>query len=191
MKGACPFSPRANSSCPDELDAQPGVHRGRPLSGTGMSVPILNTGRPGQGTVGFGRIEPARRTHLATLTLMSSAARVRTLGRHRPIVDPRDGDVETDEASPERRSLVAIAGNLLAEVSLPKMAAALVMLIVVPAILLGLAPIVVTIWARKLSATPGATGVGSAFFVALLLALAWYGGRSLLRVVESSFWSLN
>ena len=122
---------------------------------------------------------------------MSSAARVRTLGRRPPLVDPRDGDVETDEASPERRSLLAIAGNLLVEVSLPKMAAALTMLIVVPAVLLGLAPIVVTIWARKLSASPQATGVGAALLIAALLALAWYGGRSLYRVVESSFWSLN
>ncbi len=123
---------------------------------------------------------------------MSSAARVRTLDRRRtPLVDPRDGDVETDESSPERHSLLAIAGNLLAEVSLPKVAVALVMLIVVPAVLLGLAPIIATIWARKLATTPGATGAGALLFLVALLALAWFGGRTLFRVVERSFWSLN
>jgi predicted phosphodiesterase len=108
-----------------------------------------------------------------------------------PLVDPRRGDIETDASSPERRSLLAIAGNLLAEVSLPKMAVALGMLIVVPAVLIGLAPIVVTIWVRKLSTTPGASGVGTLLFIAALVALAWYGGRPLFRAVERSFWSLN
>src|SRR5262252_2592204 len=122
---------------------------------------------------------------------MSSAARVRTFDRRRPLVDPRDGDIETDESSPERRSLLAIAGNLLAEVSLPKMAAAVGMLIVVPAVLLGLAPIIATIWARKLSTRPEEIGAWALFFIIVLLALAWYGGRPLYRVVENSFWSLN
>jgi hypothetical protein len=122
---------------------------------------------------------------------MSSAARIRTLDRRRPpLVDPRGGDVETDESSPERRSLLAIAGNLLVEVSLPKMALALGMLIVLPAVLLGLAPIVATIWVRKVSSTP-AGSVGALVFIAVLVALAWFGGRSLFRVVERSFWSLN
>lgn len=122
---------------------------------------------------------------------MSSAARVKILGRRPPLVDPRDGDIETDESSPERRSLLAIAGNLLAEVSLPKMVSALALLIVVPAILLGLAPIVATIWARKMTAAPGTTGTGALLVFAVLFALAWYGGRPLLRAVENSFWSLN
>ncbi len=91
---------------------------------------------------------------------MASAPRMRMLNRRPPpLVDPRGGDIETDASSPERRSLLAIAGNLLAEVSLPKMAVALGMLIVVPAVLVGLAPIVATIWARKLSTTPGTSGV--------------------------------
>jgi predicted MPP superfamily phosphohydrolase len=71
------------------------------------------------------------------------------------------------------------------------MAIAFGMLVVVPAVLIGLAPIVATIWARKLSTTPGASGAGALLFIAGLLALAWYGGRPLFRVVEGSFWSLN
>ena len=114
------------------------------------------------------------------------------LDRHRPpLVDPRDGDIENDHSSPERRSLLAIAGNLLAEVSLPKMGAALLLLIVLPAVLLGLAPLLATMWLGTLSSTPGVYGIGAAVFAVALLLLAWYGGRRLLRVVESSFWSLN
>jgi hypothetical protein len=58
-------------------------------------------------------------------------------------------------------------------------------------VLVGLAPIVATIWARKLSTAPGTSGVGALLFIAALIALAWYGGRPLFRVVERSFWSLN
>jgi predicted MPP superfamily phosphohydrolase len=123
---------------------------------------------------------------------MSGAPRiVGTLDRRRPpLIDPRDGDVETDASSPERRSLLALTGNLLAEVSLPKMAVALLLLVVLPAMLLGLAPLIATIWVRTLSSAPSVYGLGVAFTVALL-ALAWYGGRPLLRIVERSFWSLN
>ena len=115
---------------------------------------------------------------------------MRMLDRRRaPLVDPREGDLETDESSPKRRSLLAIAGNLLAEVSLPKMAAALTMLIVIPAVFLGLAPLVATIWARKL--TPREPGLATFIVVVALLAVAWFGGRRLFRLVERSFWSLN
>ena len=37
-----------------------------------------------------------------------------------PIVDPRQGDVGDDAASRKQRSLLAIAGSLLVEISLPK-----------------------------------------------------------------------
>ena len=49
--------------------------------------------------------------------------------RRAPLVDPRDGDIEADASSTESRSLLAIAGNLLVEVSLPKFAIAVTMAI--------------------------------------------------------------
>ena len=39
----------------------------------------------------------------------------------RPILDPRDGDAEDDASSPKQKSLLAIAGSLLAEISLTKL----------------------------------------------------------------------
>ncbi len=108
-----------------------------------------------------------------------------------PLIDPRDGDVETDDSSPEHRSLFALAGNMLTEVSLPKLFLAVVLLIVVPAVVVGLAPLLVKVWWSTLAQTPRA-GTFTAFLVlALLAGIAWYGGRPLFRTVESSFWSLN
>ena len=37
------------------------------------------------------------------------------------LLDPRCGDIEDDFASPKQSSLLAIAGNLLVEISLPKL----------------------------------------------------------------------
>ena len=107
-----------------------------------------------------------------------------------PLVDPRDGDIEADASSTESRSLLAIAGNLLAEVSLPKFAVALVLLVVLPALLLGSAPLLATMWWNKFSST-GVGGIGAIVFLVFLLAVAWFGGRKLFRLAESSFWSLN
>src|SRR5262245_53984895 len=119
---------------------------------------------------------------------MASASRlVETLDRRRrPLVDPRDGDIETDASSTERRSLLALAGNLLAEVSLPKLAAALALLVVVPAALLGLAPLLSSIWLSTVSTK--LRGGGALAVVVALAAVAWFGGRPLLRAVERSFW---
>src|SRR5215831_8727037 len=114
---------------------------------------------------------------------MASAPRVVGALAHRPppLVDPRDGDVETDASSTEQQSLLALAGNLLAEVSLPKMAAALLLLVVVPAVLVGLAPLAVTIWVSTLSSKPAPSGLGATLVLAALLVIAWYGGRPLVR----------
>jgi 3',5'-cyclic AMP phosphodiesterase CpdA len=124
---------------------------------------------------------------------MASAPRVvATLGRRAQLIDPRNGDIETDASSTESRSLLALAGNLLAEVSLPKMAAAFISLVIVPTVLVGLVPVIVTIWAQELSGgRPGVSGIGGIFVIAVLLTLAWVGGRPLMRAAERSFWSLN
>jgi len=110
--------------------------------------------------------------------------------RHAPLVDPRNGDVEADASSTESRSLLAIAGNLLAEVSLPKFAAAFCLLVVVPALLLGITPVLASVWWSKFSST-GVGGIGALVFLVFLLAVGWFGGRGLFRLLESSFWSLN
>ena len=128
-----------------------------------------------------------------------------TDGRHRdsepecegsplpPLIDPRFGDVEDDASSTKQRSLLRIAGSLLAEISLPKLALAWGLLIVLPAILVGLAPLIATAWlaalARKVAALFG--GIWALLVLAVLLALAWVGWRPLWRAAEQAFWSLN
>jgi predicted MPP superfamily phosphohydrolase len=110
-----------------------------------------------------------------------------------PLIDPRFGDVEDDASSTKQRSLLRIAGSLLAEVSLPKLAVAWGLLIVLPGILVGLAPLISTAWlaalTRKAAAPLG--GVWALIVLGVLLALAWIGWRPLWRAAEQSFWSLN
>lgn len=109
----------------------------------------------------------------------------------KPLIDPRDGDIETDASSPEHRSMLALAGNLLAEVSLPKLVLAAALLIVVPTLVLGLTPLAATLWLYTLSAAPRWGRISAAALIILLVAVAWFGARPLLRVTERSFWALN
>ena len=67
-------------------------------------------------------------------------------GAAKPLIDPRDGDAEDDASSPKQKSLMAIAGSLLAEISLTKLLIAWAASIVLPAAILGLAPLVATAW---------------------------------------------
>ncbi len=55
----------------------------------------------------------------------------------KPIIDPRDGDIEDDASSTKQRSLFSLAGSLLAEISFPKLAVAWVLLIGLPGVALG------------------------------------------------------
>jgi hypothetical protein len=109
------------------------------------------------------------------------------------LIDPRLGDAEDDVASTKSRSLLAIGGRLLAEISLPKLVLAWIMLIGLPAILLGLAPLVILGWATIISGqvTTALAGFWSLLIVAGLITLAWIGGKPVLRAAEQSFWSLN
>ncbi|MET0528220.1 MAG: metallophosphoesterase [Microvirga sp.] len=109
------------------------------------------------------------------------------------LVDPRLGDAEDDVASTKSRSLVAIGGRLLAEISLPKLLLAWIMLIGLPAILLGLAPLLVFGWVSTIPArvATALAGFWSLLIAVGLVALAWFGSKPLLRVTEKSFWSLN
>jgi hypothetical protein len=111
----------------------------------------------------------------------------------RPKIDPRGGDIEDDASSSKRRSLLSLAGSLLAEISLPKLAVAWMLLIVFPGVMLGIAPIVASIWFNKLSDkfVSSLAGVWSAILLAAFIALGWFGGRRVFRLAEHSFWSLN
>lgn len=110
-----------------------------------------------------------------------------------PITDPRDGDAEDDASSTKQRSLLSLAGSLLAEISLPKLVVAWVWLIGVPALLLGVAPLLASVWLSTVSTKVAyaVSGVWSALVLAAVLALGWYGGRRLVRIAEGSFWALT
>ncbi len=88
-----------------------------------------------------------------------------------PDLDPRRGDIEDDASSTKRRSMLSLAGSLLAEISIPKLLTAWIALIVVPSLMLGVAPIVAAIWVHKISdkVTTSLIGVWSAI---LLVGLA-------------------
>jgi predicted MPP superfamily phosphohydrolase len=108
------------------------------------------------------------------------------------LVDPRQGDIEDDAASPGQRSLLAIAGSLLVEISLPKLLFAWTVSLLLPAVLLGLAPLVASAWVSTLSGRFFAlTGVGAALVLIVIVAVGWIGWRPLLRLAETNFWSLN
>jgi predicted MPP superfamily phosphohydrolase len=109
-----------------------------------------------------------------------------------PLLDPRQGDVEDDAASPGRRSLLAIAGSLLVEISLPKLLFAWTVSLLLPAVLLGLTPLVATAWLATVSGHILAlTEIGAALVLVVVVALGWIGWRPLLRIAEVNFWSLN
>lgn len=109
-----------------------------------------------------------------------------------PLIDPRQGDAEDDSSSTEQRSFLALAGTLFAEVSLPKLFLSWTILIFLPGVLLGIAPLVVTGWLVTVSGKVTAlAGIGSALLLMLVALLGWLGWRPLLRAAERSFWSLN
>ncbi|TCR66318.1 metallophosphoesterase [Bosea sp. BK604] len=108
------------------------------------------------------------------------------------IIDPRAGDAEDDLSSTKKRSLLAIAGSLLGEINLPKLALAWIILAGLPGLLLGLAPLVVSAWFLSVSDRVTAlASIGSLLLLALVAVLGWYGVRPLFRAAERSFWSLN
>lgn len=107
-------------------------------------------------------------------------------------IDPRRGDFEDDAASPKQKSLLSIAGSLLVEVSLPKLLFALTISLLLPAILLGAAPLVASAWVSTLSDNMLAlTEFGAALIATGTVVIGWFSWRPLFRAVENAFWSLN
>lgn len=112
----------------------------------------------------------------------------------KPIIDPRQGDIEDDASSTKRRSMLALFGGMLVEISFPKLIVAWAMLLIVPGVLLGVVPIAATVWFRALSDNIASPEVGLWTTILILLAvgtIGWFGWRPLFRLAETSFWSLN
>ena len=86
-----------------------------------------------------------------------------------------------------------MAGSLLGEISFTKLITAWLILFIVPAVIVGLAPLIASAWVAKFAGK-----ITSPLFgivpIAILLAVAtlgWLFGRRLFRLAESNFWSLN
>jgi hypothetical protein len=109
------------------------------------------------------------------------------------IIDPRQGDIEDDASSTKRRSMLSLFGSLLVEISLPKLLVAWGLLLVLPGLLLGLAPIVFAEWLTLVTDKLASLVIGlwSLLILALLIAFGWFGWRALFRIVEKNFWALN
>jgi 3',5'-cyclic AMP phosphodiesterase CpdA len=108
-------------------------------------------------------------------------------------IDPRHGDFESDASSSKNRSILSLAGSLLAEISLPKLIVAWFVLLGFPALALGTMPIIASIWVNvvvtKFSSL--AYGIIPVLLLIGLLAIGWLGGRRAFRLAERNFWSLN
>jgi len=123
--------------------------------------------------------------------------KTRTSGKARDVtrlfIDPRRGDIEDDASSTTRRSMLSLAGSMLVEISLPKLILAWTFLLVVPGLLLGLAPIVFAEWLTLVTdkLTSLVLGVWSFLVIVGLIALGWFGWRTLFRLAEKNFWALN
>jgi predicted MPP superfamily phosphohydrolase len=111
----------------------------------------------------------------------------------KPLVDPRDGDIEDDASSTKARSLISMAGSLLGEISLAKLIVAWLMLFVAPAVLVGLTPLIASAWVSNLAGKLTSPIIGIVPITLFLAgaALGWLFARRLFRLAESSFWSLN
>jgi hypothetical protein len=78
-------------------------------------------------------------------------------------------------------------------VNLVKLLLAMLIMIALPAVLLGLMPLLITGWYGLLSRRLAdlVAEVAPWVSLALVIAIAWVGGRPLLRATERSFWSLT
>lgn len=108
-------------------------------------------------------------------------------------IDPRRGDIEDDASSTKRRSMLSLAGSMLVEISLPKLIVAWALLLVVPGLLLGLAPIVFVEWLTVVTDKLASLVIGlwSLLILAVLITIGWFGWRALFRITEKNFWALN
>lgn len=111
----------------------------------------------------------------------------------REFIDPRQGDIEDDASSTKRRSMLSLFGSMLVEISLPKLIVAWTLLLVVPGLLLGLAPIVFVEWLTIVTDKLASLVIGlwSLLILGGLIVVGWFGWRALFRMAEKNFWALN
>jgi hypothetical protein len=107
--------------------------------------------------------------------------------------DPRDGDLEDDASSTSHHSLLGHATHMLLEISLPKLILAAVLLVVVPAVLIGAAPKVAIWFAEEVWARVSEAGrrVSVLLVLGVAAGIAWRWGAALFRAAERNFWALN
>jgi hypothetical protein len=110
-----------------------------------------------------------------------------------PVLDPRRGDVEDDASSTKVRSMFSLLGSLLVEISFPKLIWSCTALFILPGLLLGLTPLVASAWVGMVShkIVSPLLGIWPALALLTVLAIGLFGARSLFRMAEGSFWSLN
>ena len=110
-----------------------------------------------------------------------------------PNMDPRRGDLEDDASSTKNRSMLSLAGTLLTEISLPRLMISWVLLLLIPGLLLGAAPIAASAWFSTMIGTINSItiGYGSLVLLAIVVGVGWFGWRPLFRLAERAFWSLN
>lgn len=107
--------------------------------------------------------------------------------------DPREGDLEDDASSTSHHSLLRHASRMLLEISLPKLVLAALLLLVVPAFFVGVAPKLVAWFAQAAwhrISEPGRV-VSLLAFAGISGFVAWRWGRLLFALVEQNFWALN
>jgi 3',5'-cyclic AMP phosphodiesterase CpdA len=127
------------------------------------------------------------KAHRPPPAFTSSAGQVTKAG------DPRDGDIEDDASSTKRRSLLSLAGSLFAEISPAKLLLSWTMLFGVPALLLGLTPLIASAWLSLVrdKVTSPLIGIWPILLLVVVAMVGLLGARSVLRIAESNFWSLN
>jgi hypothetical protein len=108
-------------------------------------------------------------------------------------IDPRWGDIEDDASSTKRRSMLSLFGSMLVEISFPKLLIAWTLLLVIPGLVLGLAPIVFAEWLTVVTDKLASLvlGLWSLLILGALIVVGWFGWRALFRLVEKNFWTLN
>lgn len=110
-----------------------------------------------------------------------------------PFIDPRNGDIETDASSSKNRSMLSLAGSLIAEISLPKLIVAWLALIGLPALVLGAMPIFASVWFNIVVTQFSSLiyGIVPALILIAIIVIGLLGVRRLFGLAERSFWSLN
>src|ERR1700730_13251690 len=101
-----------------------------------------------------------------------------------PIMDPRQGDLEDDASSTKHRPILSLAGTLLVEISLPRLMIAWVLLLIIPGLLLGAAPIGAWIWfsAAREQINYVALEFGSLVLLAIVVGVGCDGWGRLFRL---------